>query len=99
MSADIDVTEIPAQLAERLGTDVFTAELICSAVIMLVTVCFVAYVIKKGTALTYGVLITEFVVMGALIALSWLPYWILLITCLLVAVMFAASMRDLITGK
>lgn len=99
MSAEIDITEIPARLSELLGVDTFTAQMICSAVIVLVTVCFVAFVIKKGHALTYGVLITEFVVMGALIAMGWLPYWILLITCLAVAAMFAASMRDLITGK
>jgi len=99
LSSDIEITQIPAQLAERLGVDVFTASLILSAVIMLFTVCIVAFVIKKGSALTYGVLITEFITMGALIALGWLPYWILLITCLLVAIMFADSMRNLITGK
>lgn len=94
---DVDITLFPAQLSDILGVDVFTAQLILSAVALIFTVCLVGYIIKKGTALTYGLLVTEFVVMAALIGLGWLPYWILLVMSLAVGLMFAATMRDFIT--
>ena len=98
MSADIDLPGIPSALAERLGLDVFTAGLLVSAVVVVFTVMLVAFVIRKGVGLTYGLLATELVVMGFLVALGWLPVYILIVLVLCIALMFASTITKSLGG-
>lgn len=98
---EYNLTDIPDGMAEYFNIPAFTAGIIISAGILLFVSCMIAFTLsKRGTqAIAYGVLISDFVTMGALVALGWLPYWIFLVLCLLVAILFAGSLRDLLTGK
>lgn len=98
MSADIDLPGIPSALAERLGVDVFTAGLLVSAIIVVFTVVLVAFVIKSKSGLTYGLLATELTVMGFLVALGWLPVYILIVLVLCIAIMYASTITKTLGG-
>lgn len=98
---DIDLIDLPQNVADYFGIPLFAAELLVSAGILLFATVLVGFVMKRSAnqAILYSILIVDFVLMGFLVALSWLDYWIFLIVCLLVAIMFAGTLRDLITGK
>jgi len=97
--ADINLQEIPTQLAEALGIPTFAGQMIMSSIVMLTGLLPIAILTRKGRGSWIPEVAVTFVIMGSCIAIGWLPYWFLLIICLFVALMFSGTMRDLITGK
>lgn len=100
-TSSYNLTDLDEAVAEAFEIDEFSAGLLISAVILAFPTIMVGFALYKSrsNAVVYGVVIVDFVTMGFLVALGWLPYWIFLIVCLLIAVLMANQFRDLITGK
>jgi len=97
--SDVDLQSIPTQLAEALGIPTFGGQILISGITMLMFLLPICLLTRKGRGSWIPEVAVTFVIMGFCIAIDWLPYWFLLITCMLVALMFSGTMRDLITGK
>jgi len=94
--SQVNLLDVPLRVSEALGIPLFASQIICSCVVFVMLVLPVAFLSKKSYV---PPLITSFLVLGSTVAIGWLPYWFLLIICLIVALMFAGNMRDWITGK
>lgn len=99
-AGDYNLTDLPEYVGDYFGVSEFIAGLLCSFMFLLFPTVMIAFTMKKSanTAITYTCLIVDFVVMGFLVAIAWLPFWIFLIVSLIIALMFAGQLRDLITG-
>lgn len=98
-----DLSELPGNVGTYFNIGDFAGGLIVSAIFLLFPTAMIMFACARaktsGETMFLAVLICDFVLMGFLVALTWLPYWIFLVVCLLVAIMFAGKIRDLITGK
>lgn len=98
MSETVQLLKIPQFFADNLGIDLVSAQILTSGIIIAITLGILSYTIRKSRAATIGIFGCEFTVLLALIALGWLPYYILIIVSVLVALLFSAAARDWITG-
>jgi len=96
---DLNLTDLPEYFAEALGIPTFGGQVLFSGIIMLMFLLPLCLLTRKGRGSWIPEVALTFVIMGACIAIGWLPYWFLLMVCLFVALMFSGTMRDLITGK
>lgn len=90
-NSTIYLEEIPALLAEALNVDLIAAQLIVSAIVLLMFLMPMILVKRsKGfmAEMVVGIVVTCF-----LMGIQWLPYWTGLIICLLVAVMLSAKLK------
>ena len=94
--SQVNLLDVPLKVSEALGIPLFASQILCSAVVFVIFVLPVAFLSKKGYL---PPLIVSFLVLGTTVAIGWLPYWFLLIISMIVALMFAGTMRDWITGK
>jgi len=94
--SQVNLLDVPLKVSEALGIPLFASQILCSAVVFVMFVLPVAFLSKKGYL---PPLIVSFLVLGTTVAIGWLPYWFLLIISMIVALMFAGTMRDWITGK
>lgn len=96
-AATLNITEIPNAVGEQLGTGAFAGGVVVSAVVILALVLPTA-LIARGKHGFVPELIMGFLGLTVCVAIGWLSYWVLLVIALLIAVMFAGTMRDWITG-
>ena len=97
--ADVDLTQIPNQLAQRLNISVFAAQLLVSTLFLFGILLPLAYLARKRNVGPLLVLIVALPLISFLIAIQWLPYWILLVFILTLAALFGARLRDWIVGR
>ena len=97
-NGEINFKEIPEYFAEKLNISVFAGGILTSGIVLL-TVSLPVICIARGKNVLIAILAVDFVFMGLCIALTWLPYWFLIIFSTLIALLFAGQIRDLITGK
>jgi len=91
---EVNLSELPQRLSEMLTIDLFAAQLLLSGLFLMWTIVPTLMLSKNIVApLAIG-----FVVMSFCVAMTWLPYWILVVVAMIVALMFAGKMRDWITG-
>jgi hypothetical protein len=93
---DIELTQIPIFLAERLGISVFAAGLLASGVMILLPVIIISILTRGKGFIMQLVMIIIF--MGLGIALTWLPVWFLIVFAFLIAGLFANQIRDIFGG-
>lgn len=98
MSENVEILTIPQFFADNLGIDVISAQLLVSGIVIAISLSILAFAIKKSKAVTIGTFGCEFTVLITLIALGWLPVYLLFIVSVLVALLFSATVRDWITG-
>lgn len=89
---DINITTFPSQLASAWGIDTFSAGLFLSMIIGLAVFLPFALLRVKGIILLF----IGFSYMGFLVAIAWLPYWIPLITCLLIGALYGSKFKGMI---
>lgn len=94
--SQVNLLDVPLKVSEALGIPLFASQILCSAILFIIVVLPVAFLSKKGWT---PPLIVSFLVLGTSVAIGWLPYWFLLVVAMIVALMFAGTMRDWITGK
>jgi len=90
----IDLSEIPQRLADSMNVPLLAGQLLASALILAMFLFPTLLLTNKYNSQSVAVLIMGVSVMGFLIAVSWLPYWFLLIIVLIVALMYSGKMRD-----
>lgn len=96
---EVDLSKFPERLSEMLGINEFAGELLASTLLMALFL-FPAMMLARGkVSQEYVILFVGFSVMGISIALGWLPYFMLLIIVMLVALLYAGKMREWIGGK
>lgn len=95
---DVDLSQIPNNLAEKTGIPLFAGQLLCSAIILFMFLLPLTILTRKRGSSWLAELIVGFIILGVCIALGWLPYWIMLVICLIVAGMYASKMKN-VFGK
>lgn len=95
---DIDIEGIPQAFADALGTSLFAGQLLASAIFVTFFLFPTMLLTHKKSDQTMPIIIVGILTMGVCVAFGWLPYWILLITSLIISLMFAGKMKDTITG-
>lgn len=92
----LDLTTIPTQIGNALfGGNAFVGGLV--ATVFLLLMCVMPIVIFSKN---YMVLLTMTVlVLSIAVALTWLPYFTLIIIIFMLALLFASEMRTWITGR
>jgi len=97
----VNLENFPQQLATALGVSLFVAGILASTILLCLilfpSIMIAGYFGGSGSVM-YALLIVGLPISGVCVALGWLPVWLFLVTCLLIAVMFASKMRELITG-
>ena len=98
----VNLGDFPTKLADALGVSAFVGGLIASLILMSLflfpSIMLAGYFGGSGAVL-YTII---FVGLGSTVvctALGWLPYWILILAGLIVALLFAGSIRNMISGK
>lgn len=88
---DIDIDDLPQRLADHLGIGLFPSQILLSSLAMLSVALTLSLLKAKGIL----ILITCFFTMAFLIAIAWLPYWIMLLVTLLVGVLYSAKIKNM----
>lgn len=95
----MNITAIPENLADKMGMPLLAGQLLCSAILLLIFIMPTALIARKKGNAWVAELIMGLVVMGVCIALTWLPYWFILVICLIVAAMYANKAKGALGGK
>lgn len=90
----VDFSAIPTALAEALTISEFGAEILVSAFVVLIFVICTAIFTQNPIVL----FIMSLLGMTVSIAIGWLDYWVLLITCLVVALAYSSKISDIMSG-
>jgi hypothetical protein len=91
----IDLTQVPTQLGAALNISSFAAGLIASAFMLLLF--DLPIVVFSRNAMLLSVM--TILVLCIDVALTWLPYFTLVIVIFMLALLFASEMRTWITGR
>ena len=86
---DINIMNLPEQLASTWGISEFAAGLFMSTLLCLAFL----FPIAMWKKTSFAPLIVGFGVMGFCIAIGWLPYWLMLLISLLIAAMYASKIK------
>ena len=90
-----DITQIPTNIGTALGTTSTVGGLLASAFMLLMfdmPIVIFSKNIMMLTVMTVMVLCLD-------VALTWLPYFVLIIVIFMLALLFASEMRTWITGR
>lgn len=91
---DINIENLPAQLADAWGITEFAAGIFIS-MILLFTFLIPTLLIAKGKeGGTLAIMIVGFGIMGFCISIGYLNYWFLLLITLLVAALYAKRVTE-----
>lgn len=91
------LTDIPAAMGTSLGISADLAKMILSVAI-LASAGLAMAVAGKGENIM-ATLVILLAVEGVLTAIGWLTVWLLLLTAVLIAAMFAGKIRDVTSGS
>ena len=91
-----DITQIPANLGAALGTTSTVGGILASAfLILMFDMPLVIFARNQLMMLAVMTVIT----LSACVALTWLPFFVLIIVIFMLALLFASEMRTWITGR
>ena len=93
----ISLNDIPIQLGSALGITTGNAGLLLSCGILVSIGMLCALMGRKMNVLATA--IPMMASLGFLVAIGWLPYWILLVIAVIVSISFAGPFRTILTGK
>lgn len=92
----VDISEFPQALATALGLPLFAGQLLACAIILCLFLFPTMLLTHKKTQQELPIVIVGVMAIAVLVAFTWLPYWILLILCLIVALMYATRMKKVL---
>ncbi|MDH5765037.1 MAG: DUF2341 domain-containing protein [Gammaproteobacteria bacterium] len=90
---DVNLVELPVQLAEHWGISSFAAGIFMSGLLSFGFLLALLLIPKKPSIL--ATMIVGFCVLGFCIAIGWLPYWIMLLISLLIAAIYASTIKKM----
>jgi len=91
---EVDLTDLPSNLAKALGVSEAVAKLLASACVMLLFLTPVLMLTRN----LYAILMIGFIAMGILIALGWLDFWFILAISLIIASLWGSKIAKAISG-
>lgn len=91
----LDLTIIPQGLADRLGISLYAGELLASVFIMLI---FLLPVLVLSDKLVLQMFVS-FVVACFCVTIGWLDFYFLVMYTVLIALLYAGTVRKFITGE
>lgn len=91
---EVDLTDLPSNLAKALGVSKAVAKLIASSCVMLLFLTPVLMLTKN----LYAIMMMGFITIGILIALGWLDFWFILVISLIIASLWGSKIAKTITG-
>jgi hypothetical protein len=97
----VNLADFPQKLADALNVSLFVGQLLASLILMslfLFPAMLIAGYFGGPGAVLYTLIFVGLGSSGVCVALGWLPMWLYLVMCLLIALMFAGKMREIITG-
>jgi len=86
----VDISKLPNKLAEALNAPLFAGQILASA-IPFCLICFPTFLLTKNTIAHISAII---LCLGLTVALTWLPYWILIALALIIALMYANQIKS-----
>jgi nitrate/nitrite transporter NarK len=96
-SASGPFTDVPTQIGEALGISTENAGYLLSCAILSSLALSIAMIGGRKLSIIV-VAVPMIAVMGFLVAVTWLPIWVLILLAVLVAYMFGTSIRTTLTG-
>ena len=93
----INFFNLPIVLGAKLGVGAFAGGLICSTILLMMTILPVTIInrSRRGGGGIIAELITGLVVLGVCVGITWFPMWIYMVLVLIIILMFS----DQIKGK
>ena len=88
---EVNLVNLPEQLGDAWGISPFAAGLFMSTIVFFAFL-FPLIIWRKSGLI---VLIVGFSTMGFCIAIGWLPYWIMLLISLLIAALYASTIKKM----
>jgi len=82
-----------------MGIPLFAGQLLCSTIILLIFVLPTALIARKKGGSPIAELMLGLCSMGVCLALGWMPYWILLVLVLLIALMYGSAIAGKFSPK
>jgi len=95
----VDISQFPQTLSDALGIPLIAGQMLASMLFLCLFLFPTMLLTNKRSNQFVAIIFVGLGCLGVTVALTWLPYWFFLIICMIVALMFAGTMRDLITGK
>jgi hypothetical protein len=95
-SAASPLTGIPQAFANATGTSLATARLILSVAIIFTAGLAVAAAGKRSNEMVTAVVMVG--VIGLCTGLGWLSPWLLALACVIIAILFGAKAKTVLTG-
>jgi len=95
---NINLSDIPTKLGEALGIGTFAGQILMSGIFMLMFLLPICMLTRKGRGSWIPEFAVTLVIMGFCIAIAWLPYWFLVVLCMLLALTFSGRVRIWLTG-
>ena len=97
----VNLPDFPQKLCDALGmpTNLFAGQLLASSIVLalfLLPVVFACSRFNKDVMIPS--VFVGFLSLSFCIAVGWLPYWLLIMVAILIALMFGSSVRNLISG-
>jgi len=95
----VNLSEFPDQLVIALTIPLFAAQILASSIVLslfLLPTVFACSQFNKDVAIPS--VFVGFLALSFCIAVTWLPYWILIIVAILVALMFGNSIKGFVSG-
>ena len=94
----ISFVDIPSLVADKLNISIFASGLLCSGIILFMVTLPVIIILRGKNVMLFTVIV-QIIFMGFCIAITWLPYYFLIIYGLLVALLFSGKIRELTIGR
>jgi len=91
---NVNLLQLPEQLAKRLGIGLPAAKLLCCIIFTLMFFLPIAIFSRRNVILC---LFSGIILLGFFIALGWLDVWFMLILSLIVAIMFSGKIKEWMT--
>lgn len=95
-SAASPITGIPQAFADATGTSLETARLILSTALIFAAGLAVAAAGRRSNDMVSAVVMVG--VIGLCTGLGWLSPWLLAIACVIIAILFGAKAKTVLTG-
>lgn len=89
----VDLTDFPQQLATQLNMSLLAGQILATAIV--VALCIFVPVLAQNLL---GTSIMAIIALTFCIALTWIPYWMLIMVAILIALMVARSFQRLSSG-
>lgn len=89
--------DIPSQLASALGISELASQLLLSVIVVLAILLPVLYLTRGRSA--FPIIMSIFMAECLLIALGWIPYWLIIATIAVMAVAIAMLGTRIVMGE